>query len=632
MSTPDIFLSYNREDAARAKHFADAFAAEGLEVWWDTALRSGEAYDKVTEEALRGAKAVVVLWSKRSVESRWVRAEATLADRRKTLVPAMIEPCERPIMFELTQTAELSHWQGDGQDEVWQAFLADVWRFVERGAQDKRAKGRQRSEVPADIAMPQASLVVLPFVNMSEDAGQEYFADGITEDIITDLSKLPSVRVISRNSAFTFKGRHVDVVDVARQLNVDHVLEGSVRKAGNRVRVTAQLIDGSTNAHVWAERYDRELADIFDLQEELSHAIVKALKVRLLPEDRNAFELRGTRNLEAHDLYMRARALHKSLVPNEASEAMRLFRQATEIDPDFAQCWAEYAVSVMAGRMILAPQDWQSWSEVDLALDRLALIAPDSLATYALRGWRAQWDYDWEAADEAVSKATRLEGISEGALGIVQLGLGRAADAIESHLLWRNTDPLSMRASLVAQYTLEAGGRPDEANAEYQRCLGLGGEARGAHAVAAYRALHEGKLDVAETLFARLAQDQYYDSIIMPTMAKSLRDPIEALNGLHRVLASREADNPVMLTRLARFAVHFGDFDLAITALRRALVEQKHGFAIVDLWSQNLIRLRQDPRFKDILRDIGLADFWRRSGNWGDFARPRGNDDFEMIA
>src|SRR6516165_15831 len=122
---PDIFLSYTREDQATAQRFAEAFAAQGFSVWWDATLRSGEAYDQVTEEALRTAKAVVVLWSKRSVVSRWVRAEATLADRNRTLVPAMVEPCDRPIMFELTQTADLSRWQGDGGDPAWRGFLAD---------------------------------------------------------------------------------------------------------------------------------------------------------------------------------------------------------------------------------------------------------------------------------------------------------------------------------------------------------------------------------------------------------------------------------------------------------------------------------------------------------------------------
>src|SRR5262245_45199168 len=115
---PDIFLSYNREDQARAKMFAEAFEGQGFSVWWDVGLKTGEAYDEVTEAALRGAKAVVVLWWKKSVVSRWVRAEATLADRNKTLVPCMIEACERPIMFELTQTAELGHWQGDAGDRA----------------------------------------------------------------------------------------------------------------------------------------------------------------------------------------------------------------------------------------------------------------------------------------------------------------------------------------------------------------------------------------------------------------------------------------------------------------------------------------------------------------------------------
>jgi hypothetical protein len=134
---PDIFLSYNRGDQEVARRYAEAFAAVGYSVWWDVTLRAGEAYDEVTETALRTAKAVVVLWSKRSVASRWVRAEATLGDRNGTLVPAMIEACERPVMFELTQTADLSHWQGAADDRAWIAFLSDVKRLIERGTPAK---------------------------------------------------------------------------------------------------------------------------------------------------------------------------------------------------------------------------------------------------------------------------------------------------------------------------------------------------------------------------------------------------------------------------------------------------------------------------------------------------------------
>ena len=126
----DIFLSYSREDQAVARRYAEGFEREGLGVWWDETLRSGEAYDEVTEKALREAKAVVVLWSKISVTSRWVRAEATLADRNKTLVPVMIEACDRPIMFELTQSAELMHWDGSPKDRAWMTLVADVKRRI----------------------------------------------------------------------------------------------------------------------------------------------------------------------------------------------------------------------------------------------------------------------------------------------------------------------------------------------------------------------------------------------------------------------------------------------------------------------------------------------------------------------
>src|SRR5262249_13956370 len=150
------------------------------------------------------------------------------------------------------------------------------------------------------------SVCVLPFANMSDDPQQEYFSDGISEDIITDLSKVSALFVVARNTAFTFKGRSVEVPTVARQLGVSHVLEGSVRKAGGRVRITAQLIDGASGGHVWAERYDRDLDDIFALQDEISQAIVAALKLKLLPEEKKAIEHRGTASVDAYNLYLMA--------------------------------------------------------------------------------------------------------------------------------------------------------------------------------------------------------------------------------------------------------------------------------------------------------------------------------------
>ncbi len=147
---PDVFLSYSRDDQATARRFAQGFERAGFSVWWDQTLNAGEAYDEVTEKALEDAKAVVVLWSKKSVASRWVRAEATQADRSGTLVPAMIEDCKRPIMFELKQTADLSNWSGDTNDKDWQAYLASVRRLVEKGAAASPSAGTRIPVVTPD--------------------------------------------------------------------------------------------------------------------------------------------------------------------------------------------------------------------------------------------------------------------------------------------------------------------------------------------------------------------------------------------------------------------------------------------------------------------------------------------------
>ena len=217
----------------------------------------------------------------------------------------------------------------------------------------QRAGPTPASARPAQKIEPardQVSICVLPFANMSGDAEQEYFSDGISEDIITDLSKVSALHVVSRNTAFTFKGKPMDVRQIAAQLNISHVLEGSVRKAGGRVRITAQLIDGSNDSHVWSERYDRDLNDIFALQDEISHAIVDALKVKLLPEEKRAIEKHGTENVDAYNIYLMARQARATGFEgdNRRSEVIvRLCRRATEIDPNYADAWALMALVEM---------------------------------------------------------------------------------------------------------------------------------------------------------------------------------------------------------------------------------------------------------------------------------------------
>src|SRR5437870_1698855 len=181
------------------------------------------------------------------------------------------------------------------------------------------------------------SISVMPFANMIGDPEQEYFSDGITEDILTDLSKISALAVTARNTAFQFKGQSPDICEVARKLGVSHVLEGSVRKAGNRVRITAQLIAGTSDEHMWAERYDRDLDDIFALQDEISEAIVKALKLKLLPEEKQAIETRSTTNPEAYKFYLMARQYSVAGNARHREVTIRLCQRAVEIDPTYAR-------------------------------------------------------------------------------------------------------------------------------------------------------------------------------------------------------------------------------------------------------------------------------------------------------
>ena len=192
-------------------------------------------------------------------------------------------------------------------------------------------------------AQEKPSIAVLPFVNMSGDPEQEYFSDGITEDIITDLSKVSALFVIARNSVFTFKGKPVKVQQVSQELGVKFVLEGSVRKAGSRVRITAQLIDGKDGGHIWADRYDRDLTDIFAIQDDITHTIVDQLKVKLLPEEKKAVGQAPTENVEAYTYYLRGRQFLHRHSKSCYLLAKRMFAKAIELDPLYARAYAGIA-------------------------------------------------------------------------------------------------------------------------------------------------------------------------------------------------------------------------------------------------------------------------------------------------
>jgi adenylate cyclase len=331
-----VFVSYARSDEQLASLIADQLREGGFEVWRDDELPAHRPYAEVIEERVNGATAVVVLWSAEATKSQWVRAEADAARAALTLVQASLDGTLPPMPFNQIQCADLKAWDGQRTAPGWRKLVASVAELAGTAPAEKRESSRE------------VSVCVLPFENMSGDAEQEYFSDGISEDITTDLSKVSALEVIARNTAFTFKGQSVNVCEVARKLGVTHVLEGSVRKVGDRVRITAQLIDGRTGGHVWADRFDRDLTDIFTIQDEISKAIVRALKLKLLPEEKKALEQRGTQSAEAYTLYLLARQYwvtgnHGDCRREE--RVMRICGRAVEIDPYYAQAWALLAMA-----------------------------------------------------------------------------------------------------------------------------------------------------------------------------------------------------------------------------------------------------------------------------------------------
>ena len=203
-------------------------------------------------------------------------------------------------------------------------------------------------EEPESDAMPskkqeKPSIAVLPFTNMSGDPEQEYFSDGITEDIITDLSKISGLSVIARNTSFTYKGKAVKAQTVGKELGASFILEGSVRKAGARVRVTGQLVNSNDGTFIWAERFDRDLTDIFAIQDEITHAIVEQLKVKLLPQEKRSIEQAPTENVEAYTLYLRGRDFQIRYSKRYFELARRMFAKAIELDPNYARAYAGIA-------------------------------------------------------------------------------------------------------------------------------------------------------------------------------------------------------------------------------------------------------------------------------------------------
>jgi len=565
----DIFISYARSTASQAHAVAEALRALGYDVWRDDELPAHRSYAEVIAERLRAAKAVVVVWSAEAARSEWVQSEADQARGLHKLVQLRIDDAVLPMPFDRIQCADLAGWSGD--------FAAPGWRKVAASLAELTG-GPATASAAAPAPIPRKlSICVLPFSNMSGDPEQEYFSDGISEDIITDLSKVSALGVIARNTAFQFKGRSVDVPQVAQQLKVSHVLEGSVRKAGNRLRITAQLIDGTSGEHAWAERYDRDLTDIFALQDEISEAIVKALKLKLLPEEKKAIERRGTDSVEAYDLYLMARSY--GLTGNDGDprtfEAIeRLCRRAVEIDPGYARAWAGMA----GAQSTLRTSFGRTGDGGEAALDRALALDPD-------------------LAEARAMKATVLA------------DAGRHEEAAAEIAVALRLDPESYGVNWRAAEISYRQGRLAEAVPHYEKAVALDETSLGPPSmlVSCYTALGDGENTrrVAAIALERAEKVVAADRSNGAAMARgvvalaALGEADRAKDWMRRALLV-DPDNIVMRYNFAcTLAAWLGDPEAALAMLGPALERDTGGLLVFGPANDpDFAGLRGDPRFQ----------------------------------
>ena len=377
----DVFVSYSRRDKTRVAPLVAAIEAMGWSVWWDPEIVPGQEFDRLIDAELKIAAAVLVVWTPSSVESRWVRGEARDAAERGILVPVRFENANLPIDVRAFHTTDCDD-SGLGVrspqvQEVLRALGALIAR--RRAPQSGTAKSDPAPTAPA-IGPDRVAICVLPFANMSGDPEQEYFSDGITEDIITELSRWRLLAVRSRSASFRYRGVAVDIKQVARELNVHFVVEGSVRRMGERIRISAQLIDTETGSHIWAEKFDRELADIFTVQDHVVRTIVSTLVGRIQVSDAERARRKPPASLVAYECVLRGNALPWN-DPGSAAEATRLFEKAIEIDPDYGLAHALLAAMRYGGGWYDDPSDSDAALEEAYALAKRAVELDENEST-----------------------------------------------------------------------------------------------------------------------------------------------------------------------------------------------------------------------------------------------------------
>jgi len=491
------------------------------------------------------------------------------------------------------------------------------------------------------------SLAVLPFADLSRARDQDYLADGLAEEILDQLAQSPGLRVVGRTSSFSFKGRNEDLRSIGRKLGVAYLLEGSVRREGDALRVTAQLVHAADGAHLWSRIYARELRDVFAIQEDIARDVARALSVKL---DVAAFNRGqgGTTSVEAYERYLRWRgiAMEERFDFAHDQERLQLAREMVALDPRCALCLEALADSLDAvAHEIGGTQAGQLRGEARQARARIAAIAPDS-ALARLDRANALWREGQRAEAIALARQIAESGplVKERVWDYTYMlyAVGHLDDTVALVERIRAVEPRALFLSRDLQYDYTAARRSADAEVEYRRGRELQGNQREPDYVAFIRQLagkRPGGLAELRDLHQRLRQDQdaFFGAPFFRDLGAALHDRAAMLALVRRALADERYGGGARAAYVwTNVADALGDADLAVAAMRRDL-EGQPGFETgtmaqqpyVALWNSPYSGVRAHPNFKRLLVETGVAAYWRQTGRWGDGCRATGADDFQ---
>jgi len=459
----------------------------------------------------------------------------------------------------------------------------------------------------------EASIAVLPFINMSADPEQEYFCDGMTEELIAALTKIEGLRVPARTSCFSFKGSDSDLREIGRKLRVNTVLDGSVRKAGNRLRITTQLVDVAEDRQLWSERFDRELEDVFAIQDEVTLAIVERLKPQLLGEARQRTEERPSRDVEAYNLLLKGRFFANKRTEEGLKRAIDYYRSSVERDPAYAPAYAELAFGqvTLASYALVPPS--RGYAEARESVEKAVALDSDLSAAQCALGV-LEWEERRNARDAERAFLRVLERNPNHAHTLAVISemysaLGRHDEAVELGRRVAQNDPLSPLAILWLATTLAMARRYDEAEEALCRGRELDPDFLPGLAETAEVAVQQGRLDdalEAATRAASLGGDQPMYVALRGRVGAIAGRPDDARDALRR-LEGLASERYVPAFEIALLHTVLGDADAAFDALERAVGE--HYWRVLFLGvDSRLDPLRDDPRFEPLVERLGIAD------------------------